>query len=200
MCTGFTRDTHQYFMKASPVRPGEVPRVLRRDRSARCAIRLSRRRLQRLHSSNREVLSAQGRGVEAEGGRVGGMAGGGGEPLFAPAWRRIALGLIRVEVDKMRLVRQADLFPHDRDLHAVRRRQRTKRQPVRVRGRPARGDGEGAEGGHGRLQRLSCDHGNAHSDVNRTRANGNHCKRCGRRTQLGLCRSANRTCIRAYCF
>jgi uncharacterized protein len=24
MCTGFTRDTHQYFMKASPVRPGDV--------------------------------------------------------------------------------------------------------------------------------------------------------------------------------
>jgi uncharacterized protein YcgI (DUF1989 family) len=23
MCTGFTQDTHQYFMKASPVRPGD---------------------------------------------------------------------------------------------------------------------------------------------------------------------------------
>jgi uncharacterized protein YcgI (DUF1989 family) len=23
MCTGFTRDTHQYFIKASPVRPGD---------------------------------------------------------------------------------------------------------------------------------------------------------------------------------
>jgi uncharacterized protein YcgI (DUF1989 family) len=23
MCTGFTRDTHEYFMKASPVRPGD---------------------------------------------------------------------------------------------------------------------------------------------------------------------------------
>ena len=23
MCTGFTRDSHQYFMKASPVRPGD---------------------------------------------------------------------------------------------------------------------------------------------------------------------------------
>jgi uncharacterized protein YcgI (DUF1989 family) len=23
MCTGFTHDTHQYFMKASPVRPGD---------------------------------------------------------------------------------------------------------------------------------------------------------------------------------
>jgi hypothetical protein len=23
MCTGFTNDTHQYFMKASPVRPGD---------------------------------------------------------------------------------------------------------------------------------------------------------------------------------
>jgi uncharacterized protein YcgI (DUF1989 family) len=23
MCTGFTKDTHQYFMKASPVRPGD---------------------------------------------------------------------------------------------------------------------------------------------------------------------------------
>ena len=24
MCTGYTRDTHQYFMKASPVRPGDI--------------------------------------------------------------------------------------------------------------------------------------------------------------------------------
>jgi uncharacterized protein YcgI (DUF1989 family) len=24
MCTGYTRDTHQYFMKASPVRPGDL--------------------------------------------------------------------------------------------------------------------------------------------------------------------------------
>jgi uncharacterized protein YcgI (DUF1989 family) len=24
MCTGFTKDTHQYFMKASPVRPGDT--------------------------------------------------------------------------------------------------------------------------------------------------------------------------------
>ena len=23
MCTGFTKDTHEYFMKASPVRPGD---------------------------------------------------------------------------------------------------------------------------------------------------------------------------------
>jgi len=28
MCTGFTRDTHQYFMKASPVRPGDYLEIL----------------------------------------------------------------------------------------------------------------------------------------------------------------------------
>jgi uncharacterized protein YcgI (DUF1989 family) len=31
MCTGYTRDTHQYFMKASPVRPGDFYRIFRRD-------------------------------------------------------------------------------------------------------------------------------------------------------------------------
>jgi Domain of unknown function (DUF1989) len=34
MCTGFTRDTHQYFMKASPVRPGDfIEFSLRRSTS-----------------------------------------------------------------------------------------------------------------------------------------------------------------------
>ena len=45
MCTGFTQDTHQYFMKASPVRPGDF-RVLRGDRSAWSFVGLSRWRLQ----------------------------------------------------------------------------------------------------------------------------------------------------------
>jgi uncharacterized protein YcgI (DUF1989 family) len=31
MCTGYTRDTHQYFMKASPVRPGDFIEFFRRD-------------------------------------------------------------------------------------------------------------------------------------------------------------------------
>ena len=31
MCTGFTRDTGQYFMKASPVRPGDHIDVSGRD-------------------------------------------------------------------------------------------------------------------------------------------------------------------------
>src|SRR3981081_4570505 len=45
MCTGFTQDTHQYFMKASPVRPGDF-RVLRGDRSAWSFVDLSRWLLQ----------------------------------------------------------------------------------------------------------------------------------------------------------
>ena len=47
MCTGFTRDTHQYFMKASPVRPRRLHRVLRRDRSSRRSFRMPGRRLRR---------------------------------------------------------------------------------------------------------------------------------------------------------
>jgi uncharacterized protein YcgI (DUF1989 family) len=43
MCTGYTKDTHQYFMKASPARPRRLHRVLRRDRSHRRALGLPRR-------------------------------------------------------------------------------------------------------------------------------------------------------------
>ena len=62
MCTGFTHDTHQYFMKASPVRPGDFHRVLCRDRSAGRAVGLPRRRLRRdPFERHGQVLSAQGR-------------------------------------------------------------------------------------------------------------------------------------------
>lgn len=37
MCTGFTRDTHQYFMKASPVRPGDYLEMLA-DINLLCAL------------------------------------------------------------------------------------------------------------------------------------------------------------------
>jgi hypothetical protein len=48
----------------------------------------------------------------------------------------------------VRLIRQPDLLQHDRHLHAIRRRQRIKLQPVGVLCGPALGDGEGGEG-HG---------------------------------------------------
>ncbi len=68
MCTGFTRDTHQYFMKASPVRPGDYIEVLCRDRPARRAVDLSGRRL-RLGAFGRcrALLSAESRDLRAAG-------------------------------------------------------------------------------------------------------------------------------------
>src|SRR4051812_28773630 len=47
MCTGFTRDTHQYFMKGEPGAAWRLHRVLRRDRFAWRAVGLPGRRLQR---------------------------------------------------------------------------------------------------------------------------------------------------------
>jgi hypothetical protein len=62
MCTGFTRDTGQYFMKASPVRPGDYLEILRRDRPDRRAFGLSGRRLrQRAFQRHRRLPSAAGR-------------------------------------------------------------------------------------------------------------------------------------------
>ena len=59
MCTGFTRDTGQYFMKASPVAARRLPRVLRRDRPPRRALGLSGRRLRvRAFERRRRLPSA----------------------------------------------------------------------------------------------------------------------------------------------
>src|SRR5579875_2344912 len=64
MCTGYTRDTHQYFMKASPVRPGR------------------RLRLEPFRRS-RQMLPAQGGDLSAQGGRARHMAPARRERLFA---------------------------------------------------------------------------------------------------------------------
>ena len=45
MLTGFTNDTKQYFMKSSPVRPGDYSRIFCRDRSFRRSFCLPRWRL-----------------------------------------------------------------------------------------------------------------------------------------------------------
>ena len=61
MCTGFTREGHRYFMKASPGASRRFHRVLRRDRPARRALGLPRRRLWRDAFLRRGLLfSAQG--------------------------------------------------------------------------------------------------------------------------------------------
>ena len=66
MCTGFTRDTHQYFMKASPVRPGDFIEffaeidllgALSACPGGDCGATHSERR--------RQVLSAEGRDLPA---------------------------------------------------------------------------------------------------------------------------------------
>ena len=56
--------------------------------------------------------------------------------------------VVLVEVDQMHLVGQSDLFQHDRDLDAVRRRQRIELEAVGMFGGPASGDREGREIGH----------------------------------------------------
>ena len=56
--------------------------------------------------------------------------------------------VVLVEVDQMHLVGQSDLFQHDRDLDAVRRRQRIELEAVGMFGGPAFGDREGGEIGH----------------------------------------------------
>ena len=95
MCTGFTRDTHQYFMKASPVRPGDFIEffaeidllgALSACPGGDCSA----------HAFERcgEVLAAESGGVEAEGGGVGGVEGDGAERVWEGAWGGIARGLL----------------------------------------------------------------------------------------------------------
>ena len=60
MCTGFTKDTHQYFM-GQPGPSRRHDRVLRRGRSPRCALRLSWRRLQREPLERRRPMPSAAR-------------------------------------------------------------------------------------------------------------------------------------------
>jgi uncharacterized protein YcgI (DUF1989 family) len=61
MCTGFTRDTHQYFMKGKSGSAWRFHRILRGDRSSRCALGLPGRRLrQRAFERYRVMLSVAG--------------------------------------------------------------------------------------------------------------------------------------------
>jgi uncharacterized protein YcgI (DUF1989 family) len=82
MCTGFTRDTHQYFMKASPLRPGDFLEFVAEVDLLGALSRLPRRRL-RLDAFERhgEVLPAKGGGVSAGGGEFGWVAQGGKERI-----------------------------------------------------------------------------------------------------------------------
>ena len=84
------------FHEGEPGAAGRLHRVLRRDRSVGRAIGLPRRRLQR-HAFERRgaVLAAQGGGVEAEGGGVGGVEGDGAERVWEGAWGGIAGGYSR---------------------------------------------------------------------------------------------------------
>ena len=62
MCTGFTRDTHQYFMKASPVRPGDFIELFAEIDLLGAPVGVPRRRLQRQPFERcRALLSAEGR-------------------------------------------------------------------------------------------------------------------------------------------
>ena len=86
MCTGFTRDTHQYFMKASPVRPlfieffAEIDLVV--ALSACPGGDSARQSLRR----QCQMLSAQGRGPSAARERVGWLALTTAEQVFSLAW------------------------------------------------------------------------------------------------------------------
>jgi len=81
MCTGFTRDTGQYFMKQSPVRPGDFLEFFA-DRSFGGPQRVPRWRLfVRAFIRNRRLLPVAGRGLHAPKGRA--------ERLDAPAAERV---------------------------------------------------------------------------------------------------------------
>ena len=92
MCTGFTRDTHQYFMKASPVRPGDFIEFFAEIDLLGGAVGVSGRRL-RVEPFQRRgaVLSAEDRDLQAAGGGSGGMAAGGTQRIFPQS--RGAVGL-----------------------------------------------------------------------------------------------------------
>ena len=88
MCTGFTRDTHQYFMKASPVRPGDFIEffaeidllgALSACPGGDCGASHSERRGQ--------MLSAQGRDLSAARGRAGRLAVATAEQIFPSSCR-----------------------------------------------------------------------------------------------------------------
>ena len=92
MCTGFTRDTHQYFMKASPGAAGRFHRVLRRDRPARRALGVPRRGLQRdAFERHRRMLPAQGRDPAAARGCARGLELARAERLSANARDRLMI-------------------------------------------------------------------------------------------------------------
>ena len=52
MCTGFMRDTGQYFMRGEPGETGRLSRILRRDRSSWLHFGLPRRDCSAQHSSD----------------------------------------------------------------------------------------------------------------------------------------------------
>ena len=92
MCTGFERASHRYFMKASPVRPGDFIRVLRRNRSHRRAVGLPRRGLRREPFKRcGALLSAQGRDLPPARRGPGKLAFARGQRLLRPARRRVTL-------------------------------------------------------------------------------------------------------------
>ena len=60
----YLRDTHRYFMKASPVRPGDAIEFFAEIDLIRSPVRLSGRRLRETHSSRRRALpSLEGRNL-----------------------------------------------------------------------------------------------------------------------------------------
>ena len=67
MCTGFTRDTHQYFMKASPVRPGDFIEFFAEIDLLAALSACPGGDCGASHSDDGQVLSAEGRDLPHRG-------------------------------------------------------------------------------------------------------------------------------------
>jgi len=88
MCTGFTRDTHQYFMKASPVRPGDFIEFFAEIDLLGALSACPGGDCSSTHSS--DAAKCYPLKVEIYRPREGGsgrLAGAGKKPLFGRAWR-----------------------------------------------------------------------------------------------------------------
>ena len=87
MCTGFTRDTHQYFMKASPVRPGDFIEFFAEiDLSARSRPAPAATAAPTHSSDAARCYPLKVEVFRPSGGSAGGMEGGGGERVCEGAW------------------------------------------------------------------------------------------------------------------
>jgi uncharacterized protein len=91
MCTGYERASHRYFMKASPVRPGDFIEFFAEIDLIGALSRLPGRRLRvKPFERRRAVLSAESRDLSAERRSPSQLALAAGQRLFRPVVQQVA--------------------------------------------------------------------------------------------------------------